>query len=75
MGKVGFLQSSNGGNSSARLMFVIGLLYSMAMTAIGLLSLKWSPGEGIAFFSAVSGVFVALKLGQKPMESKEKAES
>ena len=72
MAKVGFLQSANGGNSSARLMFIIGLFYSMLMTAVGLLSLKWTPGEAIAFFSAVSGVFVALKLGQKPMESKEK---
>jgi hypothetical protein len=44
----------------------------MLMTAVGLLYLKWSPGEAIAFFSAVSGVFVALKLGQKPMEGKEK---
>jgi hypothetical protein len=68
MAKASFLQSDNGNFSSARLMFVIGLAYDMVITALGLFILEWSSGEAIAFFSAVSAVFVALKLGQKPME-------
>lgn len=66
----GFLQAPNGDFSSARLMFVVGLSYSMVMTSLGLFTLAWTSGEAIAFFSAVSAVFVALKLGQKPMEAK-----
>jgi hypothetical protein len=65
-----FLQAPNGDFSSARLMFVIGLSYDMVMTTVGLLLLKWTPGEAIAFFTAVAGIFVGLKLGQKPMENK-----
>ena len=64
-----FLQSDNGNFSSARLMFVIGLSWAMLFTTFGALALKWTPGEIIAVFSAVSAVFVALKLGQKPMEN------
>jgi hypothetical protein len=67
----GFLQSAQGNNSSARLMFVIGLVWTMALSTIGALALKWTPGELIAVFTATSGVFVALKLGQKPLENKE----
>lgn len=66
-----YLQSANGNYSSARLMFVIGLVWSMAITSIGLFTLGWNTGEAIALFGATSGVFVALKLGQKPMEKGE----
>jgi hypothetical protein len=65
-----FLQAPNGDFSSARLMFVIGLAWSMSFTTYGALALGWTPGEIIAVFSAISAVFVALKLGQKPMEGK-----
>jgi hypothetical protein len=68
----GFLQSSPGRFSSARLMFVIGMGWSMLMTTMGLVSLGWKVGEACAFFGATTGVFVALKLGQKPMETKQK---
>jgi len=64
-----FLQSDNGNFSSARLMFVIGLAWTMCMTTLGAFMLNWTPGEIIAVFTATSGVFVALKLGQKPMEN------
>ena len=66
-----FLQSASGNNSSARLMFVIGLAWTMVLSTLGAFMLKWTPGEIIAVFTATSGVFVALKLGQKPMEDKE----
>jgi len=71
----GFLQADNGNFSSARLMFVIGLFYDMVFTALGAFVLKWTPGEIIAVFSAISGVFVALKLGQKPMENAKENEA
>lgn len=69
--KSGFLQSAKGNNSSTRVMFVIGLSWSMIFTTVGAFMLKWAPGEIIAVFASISGVFVALKLGQKPMEAKE----
>lgn len=71
MKKTNFLQSASGAYSSARLMFTIGLAWDILMTSIGLMSLKWPTGEAIAFFTAIAAVFVGLKLGQKPMESKE----
>jgi hypothetical protein len=64
----GFLQSDNGNFSSARLMFIIGLSWTILFTTYGALALKWTPGEIIAVFTALSAVWVALKLGQKPME-------
>lgn len=65
-----FLQEDNGNYSSTRLMFIIGLSWSMLFTTFGTFLLKWTPGEIIAVFTAISAVFVALKLGQKPMENK-----
>lgn len=64
----GMFESSPGNTSSARVMFVIGLVYAMVISAVGLLLLKWTSGEFIAVFAATSGVFIGLKLGQKPME-------
>jgi len=69
--KANYLQSAAGNNSSTRLMFVIGLCWSILFTTAGAFMLKWTPGECIAVFTATSAVFVALKLGQKPMENKE----
>jgi hypothetical protein len=71
METVGMFETSAGNTSSTRVMFVIGLVWSMALTTAGSFILKWTPGEIIAVFSALSGVFVALKLVQKPMENKE----
>ena len=66
----GFLQESQGNNSSTRVMFVIGLVWAMVFTTVSTFMLKWTPGEVIAVFASLSGVFVGLKLGQKPMEKK-----
>jgi hypothetical protein len=70
MNNTGFLETQPGNFSSTRLMFVVGLSWSILFTTYGAIALKWTPGEIIAVFSAISAVFVALKLGQKPMENK-----
>jgi uncharacterized membrane protein len=64
------LQEENGGFSSNRLIFVIGMIWAMSVSTIMTIIFKWSPGEFIAVFTSNSAVFVGLKLGQKPMESK-----
>lgn len=62
-----FLKENNGQSSSTRLIFFVGSMWTMAITTY--LTFKGSPiGELIAFFSAVMGVFGAIKLGQKTME-------
>jgi hypothetical protein len=63
-----FLQASPGRFSSARLMFVAGLLWAMAVSTAGLFTLHWTAGEFIAVFAGISSPFIALKLGQKSME-------
>jgi hypothetical protein len=50
-------------------MFVIGLSWTILFATVGAFMLKWTPGEIIAVFTSTSAVFVALKLGQKPMEN------
>lgn len=61
------------GKSSTRLMFVVGMLWAMVITTIMAFSMEWTPGEFIAVFTATSGIFVGLKLGQKPMEKNGKS--
>lgn len=57
----------NGQSSSTRLVFFVGALWTMSITTY--LTFKGNEiGELIAFFSALMGVFIGLKLGQKPME-------
>jgi len=68
MDSVGIFESTPGNTSSARVMFVIGLTWAIVMTTVGLIWLHWGCGEAVAFFSATSGVFVTLKLGQKVIE-------
>jgi len=66
---MGYLQETNGSDSSARLIFVIGSIWNMvlcsylAFTGVDIPLL-------IALFSAIEGVLIGLKLGQKPMEQK-----
>ena len=71
MATTGIFETSPGNTSSTRVMFVVGLSWSMAFSTLGAFLLKWNPGEIIAVFSALSGVFVALKLVQKPMEKQD----
>lgn len=56
------------GKSITRLMFAIGVSWSMVVTTMLTLVMDWSAGEFIAVFTATSGIFIGLKLGQKPME-------
>ena len=58
------------GKSITRVMFVIGILWAMLVTTVLTFSMDWSAGEFIAVFTATSGIFIGLKLGQKPMEKR-----
>jgi hypothetical protein len=71
--KVGFLQAHDGGKSSTRLIFVIGSVWAMGLTTFLAVQGIEVPVL-IAFFSAIEGVWIGLKLGQKPMEGKKKDE-
>jgi hypothetical protein len=67
---MGYLQEPNGSNSAARLIFVIGSIWTMLVCSF----LVWKEIEPltlIAVFSAMEGVWIGLKLGQKPMEQKK----
>lgn len=65
--KIGFLREDNGNVSSARIVFMVGSLWTMGITSY-LATQGVDVPVLIAFFSAVEGVWVGLKLGQKPME-------
>ena len=67
-----YLKEDNGKFSSMRAMFVIGLLWSMAISTLMTLWLEWQSGEFIAVFLATSGVFTGSKLAQKALEDKQK---
>jgi len=64
-----FFKEPTGGDSSARLIFITGSFWNMVITSFMVYKGIDVPVI-IAFFSAVEAVFVALKLGQKPMEEK-----
>ena len=69
-GITGFLSTPDGGRSSTRLIFVIGSAWTMGITTYLAIQGVDVPVL-IAFFSAIEGVWVGLKLGQKPMENKK----
>jgi hypothetical protein len=66
--KLGFLREVGGGYSSTRLIFVIGSIWAMGLTTYMAIKEASVPSL-IALFSALEGVWVGLKLGQKPMEN------
>jgi len=69
--QVGFLKGTEGGKaSSTRLIFVIGSVWNMLLCSY-LVFDGIEAGALVATFSAIEGVFVGLKLGQKPMEGKQ----
>ena len=70
--KTGFLEEAPGVKSSNRLIFVAGVLWSMAVSTAMLLIFKWTAGEFIAVFTSTSAVFFGAKLIQKPMENENK---
>jgi len=64
-----FFKEKNGQSSSTRLIFFVGMIYAMCFTAVySFTGIKPGVGEIVALFSAMTGVFIGLKLGQKPME-------
>jgi len=67
---MGFLRETSGGYSSNRLIFIIGSIWTMAITTF-LVTSEVDTTTVIAFFAAVEGVWVGLKLGQKQMEQKK----
>ena len=65
----GFLREEGGGYSSTRLVFIVGSIWNMALCSYLAFNGAEIPGL-IALFSAIEGVLIGLKLGQKPMEEK-----
>ena len=74
MNNPGFLKDDNGAFSSTRLIFAIGSIWNMALCTYLVLQ-GAEAGALVATFSALQGVFVGLKLGQKPMEKKNGSNS
>lgn len=74
MNKELFNEAGTGRPSSTRWMFIVGILYAMGFTAAYTFISRPFPDVGsiIALFTGMSGIFVGLKLGQKPMEEKSK---
>ena len=72
--KTNFWDEAPGIRSANRLIFIIGSIWNFAIItflAIKLLpEAKISVGDLIALFSAIQGILVGLKLGQKAMEPK-----
>lgn len=66
--RMGFLREVGGGYSSTRLVFIIGSIWNMALCSYLAFNGADIPGL-IALFSAIEGVLIGLKLGQKPMEN------
>jgi hypothetical protein len=70
MKQVGFFQENPGINSLTRVAFLGGIVWACVFVTICVFTFKWTAGEIVAVFSGVSAPFFALKLIQKPMESK-----
>jgi hypothetical protein len=69
--RVGFLEEKPGVKSSNRLIFIVGVIWSMVVSTVMLLVFKWTAGEFIAVFTSTSAVFFGGKLIQKPMEKSD----
>ena len=68
---MGFLTEANGRDSSARLIFVIGSIWTMMLVTYFAIFTDTTPTTLIIVFSSTEAVWVGLKLGQKPMEQKK----
>ena len=65
---VGYFQDDNGNKSISRVMFTIGLVWSMILTTYVIVFKMGSITEGLALFTATSTLFTGLKLIQKQIE-------
>jgi hypothetical protein len=68
MEQIGFFQEDNGSKSITRLMFSIGIIWSILFTSVFSLLTKLGVGEIVALFGGTSGPFFALKIIQKTIE-------
>ena len=66
-----FKEATGVGNSSTRVMFIGGIAWAIAFTTAFSFTTSLGVGEIVALFGGLSGPFFALKLIQKPMESKK----
>ena len=67
---MGFLSESTGVSSAARLIFVIGSVWTMLLCSF--FAIKGiEPVTLVIVFSSMEAVWIGLKLGQKPMEQKK----
>jgi len=69
---MGFLTEPTGSDSAARLIFVIGSIWTMMLCTYFAIFTDITPTALVIMFSAMETVWVGLKLGQKPMEQKLK---
>lgn len=67
--KIGFFQESEGVNSGARLIFIIGSFWNIAMSTYFALSGVDPPGV-LAFFAGIETSLGAIKVSQKYLEKK-----
>jgi len=67
MEKNGYLQDGMGNNSVTRVMFVIIILYAMVMTTCVYFH-AYDYVAALSMFSAITGLAITLKLGQKSLE-------
>jgi hypothetical protein len=71
--KTYFWEETPGNQSASRLIFMVGSVWAMAICTV--LAIKFIPigkisvAEIIALFSAIEGLLVGLKVGQKALES------
>ncbi len=70
MAKTYFWEESPGNQSANRLIFIIGSFWAMALTTVLAIKFKKEVVDLIALFSALEGLLIGLKVGQKAMENK-----
>lgn len=69
---IGIFESTPGNTSSMRVIFVIGMIWSIAMTTVGILMLHWLPLDAMGFLGGTSAIFIGGKVSQKAMEKPDK---
>lgn len=68
---MGFFQEKQNHNSAARLIFIIGSLWNMAMVSAMAFGLEDVNITGLTvFFTTIETALLAIKLGQKSLEVK-----
>lgn len=68
MKKVGIIEEKPGVKSANRLMFIVGLLWLMAIISYGVIEKGWSPSDSSILFGSVAVILYGGKVAQKSME-------